>query len=49
MVTAPIVGYFADRHGVRKMALVSLAATSCAMLAMTQVNGNIATYYFACS
>lgn len=45
VVTAPFVGYVADKYGVRKIALVSLGMLSLAMLGITQMNGNIYVYY----
>ncbi|MBT4741022.1 MAG: MFS transporter, partial [Rhodospirillaceae bacterium] len=45
VVTAPFVGYVADKYGVRKIALVSLGMLSLAMLGITQMNGNIFVYY----
>ncbi|MDE0800792.1 MAG: MFS transporter [Rhodospirillaceae bacterium] len=45
VVTAPFVGYIADRFGVRKIAMVSLFGLAVAMFGMTQMNGNIIVFY----
>ena len=45
VVTAPIVGYIADKYGVRKIALISLGTLSLAMIGMTQMNGSIVVFY----
>ena len=45
VVTAPFVGYIADRFGVRKIAMVSLVGLALAMFGMTQQNGSIAVFY----
>ncbi len=47
VVTAPFVGYLADRIGVRKMALTSMVLVALILLATTQVSANIGTFYFA--
>jgi MFS family permease len=45
ILTAPIAGHFADRLGVRRIALASMTAFALAVLAMTQINANILTFY----
>tara|TARA_B110000438_G_scaffold294046_1_gene334816 strand:- start:160 stop:1377 length:1218 start_codon:yes stop_codon:yes gene_type:complete len=45
VVTAPFVGYVADKYGVRKIALFSLGLLSVAMVGITQMNGNILVFY----
>ncbi len=44
VLTAPFVGYLADRVGVRRLGLFSLAALALGFFAMTQLGPNI--YYF---
>ena len=41
MVTAPFVGYLADRIGVRRIAIVSLILLAVATLGLTQMSGDI--------
>lgn len=47
VLTAPFIGYVADKFGVRRIAMLSLLALAIAMLAMTQLNGNIFVFYGA--
>ncbi len=47
VLTAPFVGYLADRVGVRHLALVSLAALAVGFFAMTQLGPNIYLFYAA--
>lgn len=47
VLTAPFIGYVADKFGVRRIAMLSLFGLSMAMLAMTQLNGNILAFYAA--
>ncbi len=47
VLTAPFVGYLADRVGVRHLALVSLAALAVGFFAMTQLGPNIYMFYAA--
>ncbi len=44
-VTAPFVGYVADKFGVRKIALISLILLSLALVGMTRMNGSILIFY----
>jgi predicted MFS family arabinose efflux permease len=44
-LTAPIVGYMADRMDVRKLALISLIGMIAGLLALTRINGNIWSLY----
>ncbi len=41
MVTAPLVGYLADRIGVRRIGIVSLVLLAVATLGLTQMSGDI--------
>jgi MFS family permease len=45
VMTAPFVGYIADKFGVRKIALFSLATLAVAICVLTQMNGNILVFY----
>ncbi|MEP7243436.1 MAG: MFS transporter [Gammaproteobacteria bacterium] len=45
ILTAMFVGRIVDRFGARKIAIVSLIALTLAYLGMTQINGNILTFY----
>jgi predicted MFS family arabinose efflux permease len=47
VVTALSVGRMVDRLGARKIAIASLVALTVAYLGMTQINGNILTFYGA--
>lgn len=47
VVTAPFIGYLADRLGVRAIGLVSMTALALAMLGMTRMNGEVGVYYAA--
>ena len=45
VVTAPFVGYIADKFGVRRIAMASLFGLALAMFAMTQQTGSIFFFY----
>jgi MFS family permease len=45
VVTAMLVGRIVDRWGARRIAVVSLPALTLAYAGMTQINGNIYTFY----
>ncbi len=45
VVTAMFVGRMADRLGTRKIAIVSLVSLTLSYVGMTQINGNILTFY----
>ncbi len=47
VLTAPFVGYLADRVGVRRLALASLGALAAGFFAMTQLGPNIYFFYAA--
>ena len=47
VVTAPFIGYLADKVGARRIGMVSLVLLAAAMLGMTQINGNIQNFYLA--
>jgi MFS family permease len=47
VLTAPLVGYLADRVGVRRLGLMSLAALAAGFFAMTQLGPNIYFFYAA--
>ncbi len=47
MLTAPFVGYFADRIGARPLAMASLAALAVAMFWMTQMGPSVASFYLS--
>ena len=47
IVTAPFVGRFADRVGVRVIAIVSLGLLAVAQLGMTQIGPSIGSFYLA--
>ncbi len=45
VLTAPLIGYLADRFGPRKIGMASMIGVVIGMLAMTQMNGQIEMYY----
>jgi MFS family permease len=45
ILAGPIVGFLADRVGVRKVGMISLALLALALFAMTRINAEIWTYY----
>lgn len=45
VLTAPLIGYLADRFGPRKIGLASMGGVVAGMLAMTQMTGQIEVYY----
>jgi MFS family permease len=48
-LASPIVGRFADRLDVRKIALISLVGLALGFLGLTQINGSIVSLYFGLS
>ncbi len=47
VVTAPFIGFLADKIGPRRIGLFSMFTLSLGMLCMTQMNGDIRIYYLA--
>lgn len=47
ILTAPFVGYVADRFGVRRIAMLSLGLLALAMLWMTQVGPSLLSFYLS--
>ena len=47
VITGPFVGYLADRIGVRKIGILSLAMLSVGMYSMTQIGPDIRYFYLA--
>ncbi len=47
VLTAPFVGWFADRIGARPLAIGSLAALAAAMFWMTQIGPSISSFYLS--
>lgn len=45
VLTAPIIGYLADRYGPRKIGMASMAAMVVGMCGMTLMTGDIMVYY----
>lgn len=45
VLTAPAIGYLADRFGPRTIGMVSLAGLAVGMIGMTQLSGSIEAYY----
>lgn len=45
VMTGPIIGYLADKVGVRRIGMISLASLSLAMFAMTQIGPSIISFY----
>ena len=45
VLTGPIMGYLADRYGVRRIGIISLITLSIAMFSMTQVGPSILSFY----
>jgi MFS family permease len=45
VLTGPTVGFLADRYGVRRIAISSLATLSLGMFAMTQVGPTVLSFY----
>ncbi|MBK6599458.1 MAG: MFS transporter [Proteobacteria bacterium] len=48
VLTGPIMGYLADRYGVRRIGIISLITLSIAMFSMTQVGPSILSFILAC-
>ncbi|MSO97857.1 MAG: MFS transporter [Rhodospirillaceae bacterium] len=47
VLTAPLIGYLADRIGPRRIGMLSMALLALGMFGMTQMNGSIGFYYLA--
>lgn len=47
VLTAPFIGYLADRFGVRRISMMSMVGLAVAMVGMTQIDGSITSFYFA--
>ena len=47
VLTAPFVGWFADRIGARPLAMGSLAALAVAMFWMTQIGPSVSSFYLS--
>jgi MFS family permease len=47
VLTAPFIGYLADRFGVRRIGMISMVGLAFAMMGMTQIDGSITMFYAA--